>query len=194
MHQPNLYFNMDFMCEPFVLKKTGGTVKEHQQKSIDNQIKIIDEIKKRDIKGEFAGVIQGWTIPDYLQHIDMLKAQGLILPKMGIGSICRRNARTKIIEVIQTIKNELPNTRFHGFGVKYDILREPLIHDCLETADSMAWSFDGRKETSRPCANTCIYPNQKNCANCYVYMLQWYNKVQNVQKEAVKQQRIMNYA
>ncbi len=25
LHQPNLFFNMDFMCEPFVLQKTGLT-------------------------------------------------------------------------------------------------------------------------------------------------------------------------
>jgi len=192
LHQPPLFFNMDFMCEPFVLQKTGLTVKKHQEKTIENQIKIMDLLDNYHIKGGFAGCIQGWEIFDYLNHIDMLKEQGLILSKMGVGSVCRRNSKTKILEILRAVKQELPNTKLHGFGIKTDILKEPMIYECLDSCDSMAWSFAGRKANPKPCSN-CEYPNAQNCANCYHYMLKWYNNLQKVHDITIKQKTLGIY-
>lgn len=192
LHQPGLFFNMDYMCEPFVLQKTGMTVREHQEKTIENQIKIMDLLDNYNIKGNFAGCIQGWQIPDYLTCIDMLKEQGLITSKMGIGSVCRRNSRRQIIEVLQTVKQELPNVRLHGFGVKTDILKEPIVYECLDSCDSMAWSFDGRRQERKSCTN-CEYPNAKNCANCYHYMLKWYNRLKTVHDKTCMQKTLGIY-
>ncbi len=186
LHQPRLFFNMDYMCEPFVLEKTGLTIRQHQEKTIENQIKITDLLKNYNIKGEFAGCIQGWNIDDYLHHIDMLKSQGLITEKMGVGSVCRRNSKKDIIEILQAVKQELPNTKLHGFGVKTDILKERIIYDYLDSCDSMAWSFAGRRIKNKSCA-VCEYPNAKNCANCYHYMIKWYDRLKIVHDDTIKQ-------
>jgi hypothetical protein len=191
MHQPGLYFNMDFMCEPFVLEKTGGTVKEHQQKSIDNQIKIMDRMDHYDITGQFAGCIQGWELKDYIEHIDMLKAQGCITSKMGVGSVCRRKNTGDIVNILQAVKEALPNVKLHGFGIKTQALQYPSICAALDSSDSMAWSFDGRREETQQCGD-CIHPGAMNCANCHVHMLKWYDRVISVRNNAEKQ-RTLNF-
>jgi len=191
MHQPSLFFNMDYMCEPFVLERTGLTVKEHQARTIDNQIKIMDLLDKYDIRGEFAGCIQGWQIEDYLTHIDDLKKNGLITRRMGVGSVCRRNSKNQILEVLRAIKNELPAVKLHGFGVKTDILKEPVVYECLDSCDSMAWSFDGRREETKQCSN-CL-SKAKNCANCHVFMLKWYDRLKEVHDITIKQKTLGYY-
>jgi len=191
MHQPSLFFNMDYMCEPFVLERTGLSVREHQTRTIENQIRIMDLLDKYDIRGEFCGCIQGWNIKDYLNHIDALKAQGLITPRMGVGSVCRRNSKAQIVEVLQAVKNELPTIKLHGFGVKTDILKEPLIYECLDSCDSMAWSFDGRRIETKPCHN--CHSTCKNCANCHIYMLKWYDRLKGVHDMTIKQKTIGYY-
>ncbi len=191
LHRPPLFFNMDYMCEPFVLQKTGLTVTKHQEMTIENQIKIMDLLDGYDIRGEFAGCIQGWQIEDYLKHIDMLKNQGLITAKMGIGSVCRRTSKSQILKILQAVKQELPNTKLHGFGVKTDILKEPLVYEFLESCDSMAWSFAGRRDIKS--CKICEYPNAKNCANCYYYMLKWYRRLQSVHDATRKQKTLGAY-
>jgi len=186
LHQPTLFFNMDYICEPFVLQKTGMTVKQHQSKTLDNQIRIMDLLDNYDIKSNFAGCIQGWQISDYLNCIDMLKEHGLITSIMGVGSICRRNSEYQIIKILEAIKQELPNTKLHGFGIKTDILKIPIVYKYLNSCDSMAWSFAGRK-SKKLCMN-CKYPNVKNCANCHYYMLNWYNKLVTIQNKTCIQQ------
>ncbi len=180
LHQPSLFFNMDFMCEPFVIQKTNLSIAEHQVLSTINQMKIMDSLKNYNIKGQFAGVIQGWEIDDYLAHIDLLRSNNLILPYMGIGSICRRNATEQIIAIIEAVKKELPYTKLHGFGIKTEVLQDKRVHHWLHSGDSMAWSFAGRYVKVKPCNKKCIYPNQKNCANCRIYMMKWYKSIPGV--------------
>lgn len=192
LHQPSLFFNMDYMCELFVLQKTGLTVREHQKKTIENQIKIMDLLDNYKIKGTFAGCIQGWQISDYINCIDMLKEQGLITSIMGVGSVCRRNSKKQILEILYAVKQELPNIKLHGFGIKTDVLKEPLAYGCLDSCDSMAWSFEGRRLKKKPCSD-CEYPHAQNCANCYRYMLIWYDKLKNIHDKTIKQKTMMFY-
>lgn len=188
LHQPSLFFNMDYMCEPFVLAKTGLTVKQHQQMTVDNQIKIMDRLDKYDIKGQFAGCIQGWKVEDYLTMIDQLKAHGLITHRMGVGSICRRNSENDIIKVLEAVKHELPSVDLHAFGAKNKILSFPPVHDYVYSSDSMGWSYDGRRVDKKPCAQ--CYRHCLNCANCHTYMMMWYNRLMQVHDETRKQKTL----
>ncbi len=188
LHQPTLFFNMDYMCEPFVLEKTGLTVREHQQRTIDNQIRIMDLLDKYDIRGEFAGVVQGWTVDDYLYCIDQLKAHGLVTPTMGVGSVCRRNSKNDIIKVLEAVKIELPKIELHAFGCKTDILKDPSVYNYIDRCDSMAWSYDGRRVEQKPCKDCprhCL-----NCANCPTYMMKWYDRLLQVHDETRKQKTL----
>lgn len=186
--QPDYFVSMDWMCEPFQLKKTGKTTKEHQQLSLDNQIRLTELLEDSWINKhtELIGVIQGWSKQDYIEHIDMLKEHDMMLPYMGIGSVCRRRADKKIIGIIRTIRKEAPNIKLHGFGVKTSLLKHPITYDCLDSVDSMAWCFAGwvsKRGGGNLFKTPCwVHPYKKchkqtdDCANCGRFMNNWVNK------------------
>ena len=73
---------MDYPCEPSVREKVGYNVRHAQEMTNDNQIKLLD------LNVNTQMVVQGWTIPEYLENLDKIKEQGLLTERLGIGSIC----------------------------------------------------------------------------------------------------------
>src|SRR5262245_55513912 len=53
----------DWMCEPFILAKTGKTVAEHQERTIDSYIRL-----KESMDFSWTPVLQGWSPADYWRH------------------------------------------------------------------------------------------------------------------------------
>lgn len=133
----------DWMCEPFIVAKTGLSVAVHQQLTIDRY----DDLLRYDVGGVYImPVLQGYAPQDYADHI---RAYGDHLGYgawVGVGSVCKRNASPASIEaVLLAIHTVRPDLRLHGFGLKTTALRSSLVYDLLDTADSMAWSFHARK-------------------------------------------------
>jgi hypothetical protein len=154
----------DWMCEPFIVAKTGLSVTEHQWRTIDNLFEL------RGIAPDlpFIPVLQGFEVDDYLTHVDFYRNVGVDLrnePLVGVGSICRRQGETVAGEIFQALHN-VGVTRLHGFGLKKRGLAK--FGHLLDSADSMAWSFDARR---RPRLADCLM--HKNCANCPRYALRW---------------------
>lgn len=145
----------DYMCEPFILKKTGLTVLEHQRLTIERYDALVIAWEAERIKAGAANdnwppvmpVLQGFTEEEYLRHIEMYGDR--LKPGMwvGIGSVCKRQGDVKVIErLLIAIVARRPDLLFHGFGVKLTALRSLVVQILLETADSMAWSFSARKK------------------------------------------------
>lgn len=133
--------SQDYMCEPFVLDKTGLTVKEHQEKTIERYIKIKE---KTDVY--IMPVLQGYTVEEYLSHLEMYGPLLKLGSWVGVGSICKRNSKPKeILPILQSIKDGRPDLKLHGFGVKTTALKNKDTYNLLYSADSMAWSFNARK-------------------------------------------------
>jgi hypothetical protein len=188
--QPDYFVNMDWMCEPHQLEKTGKTAKEHQELSLEHQIKLHELLEDSWFKEhcELMGIIQGWTPEQYVDHIDQLKEHDMILPYMGVGSVCRRAADKKIIDVIKTIRRELPDTNLHGFGVKTSLLKRSITYDCLDSVDSQAWCYTGWKACKNPQGHSMLgskcfvhdwkkcHRDTDDCANCGRFMHQWVEK------------------
>jgi hypothetical protein len=136
--------SQDYMCEPFMLDKTGLTVADHQCLTIERY----DALLRCDTGGvRIMPVLQGYAPQDYVAHLrqygDRLKHRMWV----GVGSVCKRNANPRSIEdVLLAIKAERPDLRLHGFGVKITSLGSQLVRDLLFSADSMAWSFAARYE------------------------------------------------
>ena len=66
---------------------------------------------------------------------------------MGVGSVCKRNGHPRQIEdVLLAIKSERPDLRLHGFGIKLTALSSVTVRSLLHSADSMAWSYAGRRK------------------------------------------------
>jgi hypothetical protein len=160
----------DWMCEPFMLARTGLTVAGHQQRTVASFLTLRDLwTAESDAECPFMPVLQGWRLADYEACSGMYEAAGIRLedyPVVGLGSVCRRQAGGEIAEIVRAFS---PRLALHGFGVKTQGLR--LSGHLLESADSMAWSYDARRADPLPgCAH-------KNCANCLVYARQWRDRL-----------------
>lgn len=155
----------DWMCEPQMLKATGKTISEHQTLTIRSLLDL------RTISPDlpFIPVLQGWTLEDYLRHAEQYEKHGIELEKesiVGIGSICRRQATSEAAEIAQALQP----LKLHAFGAKRDALG--LYGSLLTSADSMAWSYAGRKRPDPNCP-------KKTCNNCLHYALQWRTQALN---------------
>ncbi|WFS07758.1 hypothetical protein [Methylobacterium sp. 391_Methyba4] len=133
----------DYMCEPFMLAKTGLTIADHQRLTIERY----DALHACGLPFHILPVLQGFAARDYLLH---RRAYGdRLKPGMwvGVGSVCKRNSQPEqILSVLSAIHAVRPDLRLHGFGVKLTSLRHAGIRRLLFSADSMAWSFSARKQ------------------------------------------------
>ena len=141
----------DWMCEDRIRAKTGLSVREHQRRTVRSYLEL------RSIAPElpWVPVLQGWTLGDYEEHLEGYARAGVDLrrvPRVGVGSICRRQSSTRAALLLAELGRE--GLRLHAFGLKRDGLRAlaPLgafdgPHGVI-SADSMAWSYHARREGS----------------------------------------------
>jgi hypothetical protein len=155
----------DWMCEPDMLHKTGKTIYAHQVLTIANYLTLMDSAP--DLP--FVPVLQGWSEPDYLRHVEMYARAGVDLTTydtVGIGTVCRRQGTHEAIQIINSLTGL--GIKLHGFGFKLTGLKQAA--HLLHSADSMAWSYAGRR-TPDPTGR------RKNLANCQQYAMQWRTRV-----------------
>jgi hypothetical protein len=135
--------SQDYMCEPFILAKTGLTIEEHQRLTIERYVALKDYVCGVYI----MPVLQGFAPADYVAHIRMYGALLEHGAWVGVGSVCKRNGDPRAIEeVLLAIHAERPDLRLHGFGLKLTALASGMVRRLLYSADSMAWSFSARKQ------------------------------------------------
>jgi hypothetical protein len=134
----------DWMCEPWIVEKTGLSVEEHQRLTIERYDALLPLV---DPRVYVMPVLQGYTAGDYLRHLEQYGARLAVCAYVGVGSVCKRNANIFSIErILTSIKFVRPDLRLHGFGLKSTSLSSGVVRDCLYSADSMAWSFAARKQ------------------------------------------------
>lgn len=152
----------DWMCEPRIREKTGRSIEWHQRATIDS----VQALNEQVYGVEIIPVLQGWTLPDYLTHIDMYEAAGIDLTQVrtvGLGSVCRRQGTREIAEIVGALHDR--HLRLHGFGIKTSGLT--LYGGWLTSADSLSWSFNARKHPPLP-GHT-----HEHCNNCIDWALAW---------------------
>jgi hypothetical protein len=158
---------MDWMCEPWIVEKTGLSVREHQERTVANYLALRD-------RGPFIPVLQGWTLKDYETCVDLYAQAGVDLsaePLVGLGTVCRRQATPEIARVV----GALSGLRLHGFGMKSHGLGR--VSDLLTSADSMAWSSRGRFAWQHDKKRLCGGSHKGSCANCPAWALIWRERV-----------------
>ena len=156
----------DWMCEPFMLARTGLTVIDHLRLTVRNYLELHDLAP--DLP--FVPVLQGWTGSDYLRCADLYERAGVDLQEeriVGMGSVCRRQATGEIEVIAQALAAR--GLHLHGFGVKTSGLARYAEH--LVSADSLAWSLEARRTAALP-----GHPH-RSCANCLPYALGWYARI-----------------
>jgi hypothetical protein len=150
----------DWMCEPVIRAKTGKSVAQHQQRTVDSYAELLH----RAPEVPWLPVLQGWSEPEYREHVDAYVARDLPLwdRVVGVGSVCRRQG----LDAARRILRQLARLglRLHGFGFKMTGLTA--CAGLLESADSLAWSFRARHAGQQACAH-------RSCANCLPYALRW---------------------
>jgi hypothetical protein len=132
----------DWMCEPLMRKKTGLSVLQHQERTIDNYCALM----ALDPDVPWLPVVQGWCRYEYEQHVEMWTARGVDLARVarvGVGSICRRTNVVSIGAIVSTLARDY-GLRVHAFGLKVGGLN--VAGGWLASADSMAWSYAARRE------------------------------------------------
>lgn len=136
--------SQDYMCEPFILQKTGLTVEDHQRLTIERYDTLRALVDPRIY---IMPVLQGYSVADYLRHLEMYGERLARGDYVGVGSICKRNTDIGAIEdILTSIKRKRSDLRLHGFGLKTTALSSWVVCDCLHSADSMAWSFAARRQ------------------------------------------------
>lgn len=162
----------DWMCEPAVIAGgtwkgvrfagTGLSVREHQARTVQSLL----DLRALAPSVPWAPVLQGWHTDDYLRHIEDYASAGVDLTAesiVGVGSVCRRENTDEAEQLVREIRQA--GIRPHGFGFKKGgVLR---CIETLESADSLAWSYDARYSDPLP---GCEHAN---CANCARYALRW---------------------
>lgn len=134
----------DFMCEPFVLKRTGLTVEDHQRLTIERYDALIDCVGPRPY---IMPVLQGYRPEEYQRHLDSYDTRFAEGAWVGVGSVCKRNASvSSVYAVLRAIHDVRPDLRLHGFGLKLTALQSDAVRSHLYSADSMAWSFAARRQ------------------------------------------------
>lgn len=134
----------DYMCEPFVLARTGLTVADHQRLTIERY----DEILGRDTAGvPILPVLQGYWPDEYARHADAYGDRLRPGMPVGVGSVCKRNASVhEVGAVLRAIHRARPGLLLHGFGLKRTALAAGDVRSQLASADSMAWSYSARMQ------------------------------------------------
>lgn len=131
----------DYMCEPFILEKTGLTVEEHQRLTIERY----DALLAEHTGAYILPVLQGYRPEDYVAHLEQYGDRLKHGQWVGVGSVCKRNGTPdQVAAVLLAIKQARPDLLLHGFGLKTTALAHPLVRSLLHTADSMAWSYHAR--------------------------------------------------
>lgn len=142
--------SQDYMCEPFILSKTGLTVEQHQATTIHRYDRLLDELRNLKCETYLMPVLQGFTPDEYVSHIQQYGDR--LKPGMwvGVGSVCKRNGSPSQIErVLMAIKTVRPDLRLHGFGLKRTALKSSIVWDLLHSADSLAPSYHARKNPQK---------------------------------------------
>jgi hypothetical protein len=159
----------DWMCEPFMLEKTKKTIEQHQELTVNNYI----DLSNGEVKTKIVPVLQGWTYSDYMNHLEMYQKRGIDLTSeklVGLGSVCRRASLKEIRLLISDLYDI--GIKLHCYGVKKDGV--PLFGEIIESADSLAWSYDARWSKKNLCGTE--HPST-HCTQCRIWACKWADKI-----------------
>lgn len=159
----------DWMCEPFIVAKTGKSVREHQQRTIASY----HDLRRLADGVQWIPVLQGWGFEDYYDHAAQWLASGVPLTDgrvVGLGSVCRRQSTGLAADIGRSLFDR--GIRLHAFGFKFGGL--VACAPWLASADSLAWSYNARRNV--PMAGC----SHGSCANCLRWALRWRERLLNV--------------
>ena len=163
----------DWMCEPDMLARTGKTVAEHQELTVQSWL----DLTALDAALPWVPVLQGYTLEDYHRCADLYEKHAATdlasLPLVGVGSVCRRQGTREAAAIIKSLHARgLHN--LHGFGMKTLALTgKRSLAGYLKSSDSMAWSHRARNAWRHEKRRLCRGEHTGGCGNCQPWALAW---------------------
>jgi hypothetical protein len=131
----------DWVCAPAVLTKTGRTVLEHQQLTIESYF----ELQHLAPRVHWVPALQGVSRDDYIRHVEMYQQAGVQLEELdlvAVGSVAPRQTSDLVVGLLEELSAQ--GMILHGFGIKIAGIRKSLPF--LASSDSMAWSWEARRQ------------------------------------------------
>ena len=129
---------MDYPCDARVhVSKIQLTHKERILRTVENTAYLIDKIPN------LLPVIQGYTIDEYAECIDLMRDAGVLKDYCAIGSLCLRRSVKDIVNTVNAIHRLIPNVKFHCFGLKLTSVFR--MGTYLRSFDSAVWSLPWHK-------------------------------------------------
>ena len=159
---------LDYPCESQVLARSGLSVREHQEWTLESYRYLAREFPA----APWMPVLQGWTPEDYARHDAMYRKAGIelgALPRVGLGSVCRRGSIRPVGVIAGMFAGR--GYRLHGFGLKSTALRAYASY--FASADSLAWSYEARVTERR--LPGCRHAGP--CNNCPRWAMHWRERV-----------------
>jgi hypothetical protein len=158
----------DWMCEPAMRARTGGTIADHQARTIESVVAL-------NAWGlPVIPVLQGWHEDDYLSHVDSYRSAGVDLSGLvGVGSVCRRQNTYEAGRILWSCHRV--GLKLHAFGVKQGGLG--IYGEAVESADSMAWSYAARRRRLK--LPDCQHRGP--CGDCLTWALMWRQRLLSLQ-------------
>jgi hypothetical protein len=173
--QPDFVAPQDWMCEEVMLAKTGLTVAEHQRRTVESYVRLRDDAPAVP----WIPVIQGWTLGQYLDCIELYEKWGVDLkaaPLVGVGSVCRRQSTLRAVFNLSWFADM--GLKLHGFGLKteaFNGLANINNLAALASADSMAWSDSARHGWQ--VKGYTVSCGKRRCNNCWHYAAGWHQYI-----------------
>lgn len=188
---PDFIGIQDWPCEARVRARTGMTVRQHQELTLESYLFLAAEFPFLP----WLRTLQGQHPRDYVEHLRMYEAAGVEMAghKVGIGSICRQGSQRVVAAILGTLAPY--GMRMHGFGASINALR--LAGHLLDSSDSQAWSstarseqltFAGCEHLSRPDPVTGAQ-RTTDCRNCFRYALAYREEVMDALRECDRVRR-----
>lgn len=130
----------DVTCDDESLEETGQTVKEHQRRSVELHKECLDAMDELGVEAEPYTVLQGQTVDEYLEHMDMHSEAGTLQMNVGIGSraFCDVEETENVVTAVDSRLSRY--TTLHGYGITPRALQSDTIRNVFDTVDSSGWS------------------------------------------------------
>lgn len=158
------------MTEREVRAKTGGTVMEHVELTVQSFFGCTQEWERtvRHRESPFELVVQGDTVPDYMRCLDLYERRGVDVANarvIGVGSVCTRERTQEIVDIVTALRGRT-KARLHGYGVKAEAI------GLFDDVDSQSWSAGARKRRIKYAGCEQFH---RVCSSCWAYASAWHD-------------------
>jgi hypothetical protein len=139
--QPARYAWRDYVCEEDVRDHHGWTVEHQQRRTTEQHIECANLHDDLGISADPVAVVQGWDPDDYRTHAQDLVDHDVVTDRVGIGTMCGRDGVDVCEDIVEAVRDVLPDARLHAFGLDRRCYSSEFIIEQITSTDSLAYCY-----------------------------------------------------